>query len=390
MVVFNGARDSYQVPIALAEVGLLETLVTDVGTEMGGRIAEWVGRRVGPFSATSTPMAIGRQYLPRLLNRSIDYDAVDRALSRKAARIARRRDAHVWAYSGYGAALDRRASERARILFVFHPRPACNREILEADAERWPEARAMHDNDRSASYAERKDQLLLEELRWSSHVVVASEFTKRSLPEPWRTAAIVVPYGCPAPSEAVHRFASSARPQLLFIGQGIQRKGLHHLARVWSEFHAEADLTIVAGRLDPAVAASLPAGIRVLPHQGQAELQRLMAEADALVLPSLVEGFGLVLGEALACGCALIGSSNTGLADLRLPSDIGYLHEAGDLESLALAIAAFLADFEDEPRVARKARARALATQRSWNSFRGGIANVAVAASRSVNGSEPK
>jgi glycosyltransferase involved in cell wall biosynthesis len=55
-------------------------------------------------------------------------------------------------------------------------------------------------------------------------------------------------------------------------------------------------------------------------------------------MPSLIEGFGLVYSEALARGCHVIGTCNTGLPDLALGPDAVTLVEAGDLEELAAAI----------------------------------------------------
>lgn len=366
-------------PVALAEADLLDTLVTDVGSEFRGYLARRVGRKIHGFRATSTPSAIVRQQIPRLLRRPTNFDSVDLALSRKASRLAHRRNADVWAYSGYGQALRSTNADGARVLFVFHPRPQANLDLLSLDAVRHPEAAPMVDQDRSPDYVGRRDLLLQRELGWSNYVVVASDFTKRSLPAPWREEAVVVPYGCPAPL-GPPQVAESGRPQLLFVGQAIQRKGLHHLAAVWPRFEGRADLTVVASHLDPAVALLLPPSIRVLPRQESTELTRLYLESDALLLPSLVEGFGLVLGEALAGGCALIGSRNTGLVDLCLPESVGYVHDPGDLDGLANAIEAFLAGFDRDKRVERKRQAQELAEQRPWSGFRSGIVDAALAA----------
>ena len=102
-----------------------------------------------------------------------------------------------------------------------------------------------------------------------------------------------------------------------------------------------------------------------LKHQ---ELVDQLAVTDVLVLPSLVEGFGLVLGEALAKGVHLIATENTGLPDLHLPEFAATAAVAGDLESLGGAIlrAHRMHQLGELDRVA----IASLALDRSWRNFR--------------------
>jgi starch synthase len=45
-------------------------------------------------------------------------------------------------------------------------------------------------------------------------------------------------------------------------------------------------------------------------------LRRHYSRASVFVLPSIEEGFGMVIGEAMACGCPVIASTNTGPSEL--------------------------------------------------------------------------
>ena len=141
----------------------------------------------------------------------------------------------------------------------------------------------------------------------------------------------VVAYGCPD----VHRVplpSQSSTWRALFVGHGVQRKGLHVLLEAWRRAALPwAELTLVVNRFDPeieAVAAGL-SSVTVRSRLPREELDLMMAAADTLILPSIVEGFGLVLGEALAKGSRLIASNHTGLVDLGLPDEIASVVDAG-------------------------------------------------------------
>ncbi|MCU0335924.1 MAG: glycosyltransferase family 4 protein, partial [Chitinophagaceae bacterium] len=61
-------------------------------------------------------------------------------------------------------------------------------------------------------------------------------------------------------------------------------------------------------------AARLPA-IRVVGSVSQAGIARLMQQHQVLAVPSVVEPFGTVVPEALACGCAVVSSTAGGLPE---------------------------------------------------------------------------
>jgi glycosyltransferase involved in cell wall biosynthesis len=65
--------------------------------------------------------------------------------------------------------------------------------------------------------------------------------------------------------------------------------------------------------------------------------------ADAYVMPSSGEGFGIVLIEALACGVPVVGSSIDGARDALLGGELGRLVDPTDTDALVDAIAAALA-----------------------------------------------
>ena len=66
----------------------------------------------------------------------------------------------------------------------------------------------------------------------------------------------------------------------------------------------------------------------------QSRLIDLMNTCHVMVLPSIEEGLALVQGQALACGCPVIATTNTGAEDLFKDSVEGYIVPIRDVAAL--------------------------------------------------------
>ena len=82
--------------------------------------------------------------------------------------------------------------------------------------------------------------------------------------------------------------------------------------------------------------------IRILDHVDNPELPALYNAADLFVYPSLYEGFGFQVAEALACGVPVIASNVTSLPEII--GDAGILVNPRDVEGWADAISRLLTD----------------------------------------------
>jgi glycosyltransferase involved in cell wall biosynthesis len=60
-------------------------------------------------------------------------------------------------------------------------------------------------------------------------------------------------------------------------------------------------------------------------HIPQNELKHLLSRCHVFVLPSVQEGFGMVQAQAMACGCPVIATTNTGGPDLFKPEEEGFV-----------------------------------------------------------------
>ena len=105
------------------------------------------------------------------------------------------------------------------------------------------------------------------------------------------------------------------------------------------------------------------------------ELPELFAGADAVVLASVAEQFGLVLVEGMACGLPAIAVDRHGPAEIVEPGRSGWLVEPDDEAGLAAALAQAAADPAERAR--RGAAARAAALERwSWPALGARLAAV--------------
>ena len=99
--------------------------------------------------------------------------------------------------------------------------------------------------------------------------------------------------------------------------------------------------------------------VRFLGFLNQSQLPSAYAAADVFVLPSLFEPFGLVVNEAMVCGCPVVVSDRVGAKyDLVRPGENGYVFPSGDIKALAAILRQILPDAEKRARLGAAAKRR--------------------------------
>jgi glycosyltransferase involved in cell wall biosynthesis len=160
-----------------------------------------------------------------------------------------------------------------------------------------------------------------------------------------------------------------SKPYFLFVGTLEPRKNIGRLIEAWREVRKSHDVDLVlAGRPRTGFPAPAPeAGLRVLGAVPEAELPMLYSGALACVYPSLYEGFGLPVLEAMQCGALVVTSRDPAI--MEVAGEAAICVEATDTRALAEALAAVAgslkkgsqANFED-----LRARAIVRAREFSW------------------------
>jgi glycosyltransferase involved in cell wall biosynthesis len=396
---FRGRRDSYEVPLALAESGNLERFVTDYYQTpalsfatrfLPARLRERLeGRWKDGIPPERVKCLLGSTLLENLLIATgrapaATFMEFDARYSRAAARIARRERSDLFLYSAYALPAFREEFAHAplKVLFQFHPHADLERSILERDRGQW-QREGLSFSDRLSS-VEAPSMQPEYDLGWSyaDHIICASTFTKRSLCEAGADAAriSVIPYGVEIPAPVERAAAGSSEIfHVLFVGSGMQRKGLHHLLTAWQRCGFEestARLTIVSRVMEPSLRTLVAAtpGVTLLAGVMQAQLEQLYTEASLFCMPSLVEGFGQVYLEALSHGLPVLGTPNTCLPDLGGEDNGVFMCEPGDIESLVAMLQKLARAIPGDRRLTDSARA--CAQRFTWMAFRRKMADV--------------
>jgi glycosyltransferase involved in cell wall biosynthesis len=157
------------------------------------------------------------------------------------------------------------------------------------------------------------------------------------------------------------------RPYVMFTGTIEPRKNLRRLLRAFAALERpDVDLILVGPKgwnesIDADLAA-LDGRVHVLGFLERPELEALLAGADVFCYPSLKEGFGLPVLEAMAQGTAVVTSSGTSTAEVA--GDAGSLVDPRDENAITEAITALLDDPDLRDRAAAAGRQRAAAF--SW------------------------
>ena len=386
---FRGRRDSYQVPLALAEGGLLDQFITDAYASSSIRIlARFLSERFREKAASrridGIPIERVRclwltmfaEHLRHHLGcaRARTFAQFDRRFSKAAAQRATKSRSNLLLYSPYAweAFTASYPHSPRRILFQYHPHYETEQRILNQDAEQFP---SVGESFSTGPLGRLPAELLRRERdvwRHADLIISASSFTRSSLIKAGcsETQCRVIPYGVELPN----RFAARKPKELrvLFVGSGVQRKGLHHLLYAWRQARlpASSKLVIVCRVMDrgiESIAANTPR-IELYQHVSRTRLNELYAQSSFFVMPSLCEGFGQVYLEALAHGCPVLGTPNTGLPDVGDENDGVFCVEAANVSALASKLEILVQVLQNNTEVFIKARA--CAARHSWDLFR--------------------
>jgi starch synthase len=258
--------------------------------------------------------------------------------------------------------------------------------------------------DRGSSHIRYQDSLLREEFaRWGESfpgidrrfiakeeteyatanlVTVPSTFSYRSFVKMGVPESKVrkVPYGV-----NIRRFEKVVDPKpdhfdVLFVGQVGFRKGVPDLLEGFARLrHPKKRLRLVGGMCHEMVRylRKLPAPehVEFLGHVPQPKLKNIMSRSHVMVLPSIEEGLALVQAQALACGCPVIGTPNTGADDLFTNGKEGFIVPIRDPQTIANRLQ-LLADSPDRRSAMSKAALQRVAQLGGWSDYGERMAGV--------------
>jgi glycosyltransferase involved in cell wall biosynthesis len=345
--------------------------------ELAALIRTHPWREAGRLLAAKLPAGALVRHETGPLSVDAVYHSLDRAVARRLRRGAFR---GVYAYEDGAAAAFAAAREKGLACIyeqpIGHWRAA--RTLLGEEAEREPEwAATLTGNRDSDAKNARKD----DELAQADVVIAASTFTRQTLEQAGtlRAPVVVVPYGAPTAlaGEPDRGAPAGTGPlRVLFVGGLSQRKGLSYLFAAERALRGAVSLTVIGAKPTascPALDRAL-ATVRWIPGGPHATILAEMRAHDVLVFPSLFEGFGLVLLEAMAMGLPVITTTHTAGPDLITEGVEGHLIPIRSAAAIVERLDALRRDPARRQEMGRRARARAAAL--TWQVYGARLAEV--------------
>jgi glycosyltransferase involved in cell wall biosynthesis len=248
------------------------------------------------------------------------------------------------------------------------PYHAWKANILAQQREAFPEYFSQSESDFETAIVTRKKE---KELALADHIIVASKASEQSLLAQHVASNRIhrIPYGVD-----LEYFHTSEAPRdeifrVLFVGRIGIRKGVHYLLRAWKKLALpKAELLLVGyGEAPKRLLQDILStpNVRILPPQSRQELVRIYQQSHVLAFPSLIEGFGMVILEALACGTPVITTEATCGPDCIEEGRSGWIIPCQELESALCERLAFL--YQNPPLwYALRENARLAAQGFSW------------------------
>ena len=215
----------------------------------------------------------------------------------------------------------------------------------------------------------------LEEYAAADAVNVISTFAYRTFIERGHPASrlILTPLGVDVGEVAgVARTARTTGPlRVLFLGTVSLQKGVHYLLQAVHGFNSSAVTVSLVGGATADGHELLRRFARPGEWKGRVprgELRTILSEHDVLVLPSVQDGFGAVICEAMAAGLPVIATENTGAPDVIRDGVDGFIVPARSVDALREALEALVSD-RGRCVAMGEAAANGIATERTWDRF---------------------
>lgn len=271
----------------------------------------------------------------------------------------------VLAFSNYG--LEVHATARARGAITVLARGSSHiltqRRLVERDFEQWnwSDRRLFH---------ERLIARQLREYDQADYVFVESQFSERTfLAEGFPPRKLLRA----AAGVDIERFRPLGKNDQTFrvvcVGDGL-RKGVVYLLEALKQLalpNSEFVWIGVGGAAGNPFMEDYAGQFRPVSKVPNEELPRHYSQASVVVVPSVEDGWCIVVGEALACGVPVICTSNTGASEIIQDGREGFVVPARDVEGLKTRLK-YLHAHETE-RAAMGLAARERAEQYTWTRF---------------------
>lgn len=206
-------------------------------------------------------------------------------------------------------------------------------ELVAEEHARWGVKEGCHEDPRDVA----REETIYET---ADALTVPSTYARRTYVEQGIPAEKIhlLPYGV-----LLERFKKVAEPpndrfEVLYVGRVSLSKGFQYLLEAFAKLPVKSKRLNVVGHVVPEIKPVLDRlpqdDVVYVGSVPQAELKGYMSRSHVLVMPTLDDGFGMVMNQAMACGCPVIGTTNCGAEDLLTEGQDGFIVPVRDPAAL--------------------------------------------------------
>lgn len=245
------------------------------------------------------------------------------------------------------------------------------KDLFQREVERTGESYAKDEN---IYLWQRSLDRFYSEIRDADYFLAASDFVIDSLLYCGVKSSRIlkVPYGANTSSDIPIRDAVVGTPlRIQFVGQTNARKGMPLLLDCISSMDPKRFQLVVTGGYNPKspyIAKHLnDENIKFTGFVTHDQMQKIYEDADIFVLTSIAEGMAMVGIEAMACGLPIICTYGSGLSDLIIEGETGFVIPYGDEIALKEKLEWFYCNKDCIKPMGE--RARVIASNYTWNAY---------------------
>jgi glycosyltransferase involved in cell wall biosynthesis len=212
--------------------------------------------------------------------------------------------------------------------------------VLDAASVHYLSQKEVYRPPFSESFLKVVNSVKEEEIFLADHILTLSNYAKETYVQAGVSASkiTVISLGVDCSKFKSHNRRHSADGlRFLFVGNIKNSKGIDLLLAAFKRIEIPGKQLLIIGAPGDAshLLHPLPEGVSVkgpMPHD---QLRTEYERADIFVLPSRMDGFGMVVAEAMATGTPVLVSSHVGAKDLVNDGVNGWIFNSGDVEGLA-------------------------------------------------------
>ena len=366
----------FEQSLALRERGELHTMALDMFFDVAAPPYRWLGhsfkrklqKRAFPpidrrFVRTRPIGALTQRLRSRLddrLDKSVfrHNDGFDRWIARNLPDFGNL----VVAYESAALHSFRRAQQLGIPKILYQPIGVAEYalEVLAREAQRFPQfASTLRYNWFPQEELARRQ----EERQLADAIFCASSFTRRTLVDQGISAdkVLVEPYGV---DQSLFQPSRDKYPRfsLLWAGSFTQTKGIAYLLEAMARRPVPNMELVLAGYpfgdIDPVGAYEDRLRVRRIGYVTRAQLAEVMSRCHVHVFPTILDGFGRNIIEAMACGLPVITTTNCAGPDLIEDGGTGFIVPICDVDALCDRLYWIYTHPEEAMEMGRRARLR--------------------------------